>query len=434
VNDHAKTHDAARGGRREQPFRRPTRSARAADDIRSAHGGRRLATGITVASILVVAAYLLHAIVLAPLFPPGRNAFGPWTAFVVTVVVVFVIARMVRGMPDWLFGVLVVGLAVTITLSLVSTAGLLYLGITPTAAPATGGVLMVAAAIRETRVPLVTSAVVAGVLCVAALMQVQEAGTRTVVGVAMACSTVVPVVLVTVAVRSFRQIVGRELDLSLVQSTVATPRSAVGMRASEELAELDYDAEALLDDVGSGRIAIPLPAEAAEQAGKLAARLRIRLIEGRTDTWLRHAVTESAYLNDRVTVDDPTGLAGLLSPSQRDGLLLAVWLIAGERATPKTGRAGVHVRCRYVPDDERHDSADHADRAAEAPYLRVSIDVTGVTRRHVDAAAWEAIGSVGTHDVVSGPDGFRIDVDCRADPNARAGGTASAGAARPRGA
>ena len=434
MNDEVRTGEAAPGGRREQPFRRPTRSARAADDIRSAHGGRRLATGITVAAILVVAAYVLHALVIAPLFPPGRTAFAPWTAFGITTFVVFVLARIVRGMPDWLFGVLVAGIAVTVALSIVSTSGLLYLGITPTAAPATGAVLMVAAAIRETRVPLATSAVVAGVLCVAALVQVEEAGTRTVVGVAMACSTVVPVVLVTFAVRGFRRIVGRELDLSLVQSTVATPRSAVGMRTSEELAELDYDAEALLEDVGSGRIAIPLPAEAAEQAGKLAARLRIRLIEGRTDTWLRHAVTESAYLNDRVTVDDPAGLAGLLSPSQRDGLLLAIWLIAGERATPKTGSIGVHVRCRELPDDERGDAADHADRAPDAPDLRISIDVTGVTRRHVDAAAWEAVGSVGSHDVVSGPDGFRIDVDCRADPNARAGGTASAGAARPRGA
>ena len=419
----------ARDGLRDQ-FRRPTRSARAADDIRSAHGGRRLATGTTVAAVIVVAAYLLHAVLIAPLFPPGRSAILPWAAFGVTVLVVFVIARIVRGMPDWLFGVLVVGLAMTLVLSLAATAGLLYLGVTPTAAPAAGGVLMIAAAIRETRVPLATSVVIAGVLCVAALLQVGEAGTRTVVGVAMACSTVVPVVIVTVAVRGFRRIVGRELDLSLVQSTVATPRSAVGMRASEELAELDFDAEALLDDVGSGRIAIPLPLETAELAGSLAARLRVRLIEGRTDTWLRHAVTESAYLNDRVTVDDPTGCAGLLSPGQRDGLLLAVWLIGGARSTPKTAPVAVTVRCREVPADE-HGRAGHG---APAPDFRISIDVSGVTRRHVDAGAWEAVGNVGTHDVVAGPGGFRIDIECRTDPKVRAGGTASAGSARQRGA
>ncbi|HKH07677.1 MAG TPA: hypothetical protein VKA62_01915 [Agromyces sp.] len=421
--------EAARDGRRDQ-FRRPARSARAADDIRSAHGGRRLATGTTVAAVIVVAAYLLHALIIAPLFPPGRNAILPWVAFAVTVLVVFGIARAVRGMPDWLFGLLVVGLAVTVLLSVFATAGLLYLGITPTAAPAAGGVLMVAAAIRETRVPLATSAVVAGVLVIAALVQVEAAGTRTVVGVAMAMSTVVPVVIVTVAIRGFRRIVGRELDLSLVQSTVATPRSAVGMRASEELAELDFDAEALLDDVGSGRIAIPLPDEAAERAGSLAARLRVRLIEGRTDTWLRHAVTESAYLNDRVSVDDPTGCAGLLSPAQRDGLLLAIWLIGDERSTPKTGPIGVIVRCREMTETDRGRSG----RGVTRPELRISIDVSGVTRRHVDAGAWEAVGSVGTYDVASGPGGFRIDIDCRTDPNVRAGGTASAGAARPRGA
>ena len=176
---------------------------------------------------------------------------------------------------------------------------------------------------------------------------------------AVAATAVFPLLLVSLAISGFRRLVGRELDLSLVQSTVGTARSAVGMRASEELAQLDFDAETLLDDVGSGRITIPLPPDAAERAGTLAARLRVRLIEGRTDTWLRHAVTESAYLSHRVTVDDPFGSAGLLSQEQRDGLLLALWLLVGgasevgrtttrgARRLPRTGgriRAGSRIR------------------------------------------------------------------------------------------
>ena len=419
-----------RAGRRDQPFRRPTRSARAADDIRSAHGGIKLATGVTVAAGIVVAAYLLHALILSDLFPPGRSVVPAWIAFGLVVLAFAIAVRIVRHISDWLFGALLLGLAVPVGLDIAATQGLLALGITFTAAPAAGGVLMVVAALRETRVPIAAASVLAAVLAVAALAQVDEAGTKTVVGVAMAGSAVVPVVLVTLAVRGFRRIVGLELDLSLVQSTVSTPSSAVGMRASEELAELDYDAESLLDDVGSGRIAIPLPAEAAERAGTLAARLRLRLIEGRTDTWLRHAVTESAYLNDRVTVDDPTGLAGQLSRTQREGLLLAIWLLAGQRPTPKAGPVTVDLRCRRAPDDER----DAENHGGDGPGLRISIDVSGATRRHVDAAAWDAVGSVGTSEVVPEPAGFRIDIDCRTDPNVRTGGTASAGAARPRGA
>jgi hypothetical protein len=286
---------------------------------------------------------------------------------------------------------------------------------------------MPVAALRETRGPLAAAVTIAAVLLVQALVQAPEAGTRTVVGVAIAASAVVPVVLVVIAVRGFRRLVGRELDLTLVQSTVSTPRSAVGMRASEELAELDYDAEALLDDVGAGRIALPLPPAAAERAGQLAARLRVRLIEGRTDTWLRHAVTESAYLSRRVTVDDPAGLAGLLGPAQRDGLLLALWLIAGQRRTKASAPPlRVLVTCR---DREALDPEPDDGRLFDGTRIAIRFDVSGVTARRVDEATWEALDNVGGHDVVAGADGFRVDIDCRIDPANRAGTATPPGAA-----
>jgi hypothetical protein len=192
----------------------------------------------------------------------------------------------------------------------------------------------------------------------------------------------------------------------------------MGMRASEELAQLDFDAETLLDDVGSGRIAIPLPPDAADRAGSLAAGLRVRLIEGRTDTWLRHAVTESAYLSDRVTVDDPTGSAGLLSQSQRDGLLLALWLLVAEHPKGSGPTLGVHVSCREA-----------SDETLAEPGFEMSVDVSGVSRRRVDPGTWDAIGSVGAHDVVTGADGFRIDITCRVQPNPHAGSPPARGAA-----
>jgi hypothetical protein len=232
---------------------------------------------------------------------------------------------------------------------------------------------------------------------------------------------------VAIAVRGFRRLVGRELDLTLVQSTVSTPRSAVGMRASEELAELDYDAEALLDDVGAGRIALPLPPAAAERAGQLAARLRVRLIEGRTDTWLRHAVTESAYLSRRVTVDDPAGLAGLLAPGQRDGLLLALWLIAGQRRPkPSAPPLRVLVTCR---DRDVEDPDPDDMRLFDGTRIAIRLDVSGVIARKVDEATWEALDNVGRHDVLAGLEGFRIDIDCRIDPTGRAATATSSGVA-----
>lgn len=404
---------------RERHFRRPDRSARAARDVRESHGGRRLATGVTIAAAIVVLAHLAHAVALMPYFPPGP---GPWPAWIALALIVGigVLARLVgRNLPSWLYVLLLVGLAVPLWLDVSATAGLLHHGVTPTAAAAAGAVLMPVAAVWGTRVAVAGAAVIATLLAVLALAQAGSAGAYTVVGVAVAASAVVPVLIVALAISGFRRLVGLELDLSLVQSTIGTPRSAVGMRASEELAQLDFDAETLLEDVGSGRIAIPLPPDAAEQAGTLAARLRVRLIEGRTDTWLRHAVMESAYLSELVAIDDPGGCAGLLSQGQRDGLLLALWLLVAERPKSSAPPMTLLVRCR-----ERHGDA------VDATALDLSIEVQGLARRRVDPATWDAIDSVGMHGVITGADGFRVDIACVTESNAHTGNS-SARSGRP---
>ncbi|HZW41070.1 MAG TPA: hypothetical protein VFE99_02120 [Agromyces sp.] len=412
-------------GPRGPQFRRPIRSARAAGDVRESHGGRRLATGITIAAGIIVVAHLAHALAIAPTFPPGP---GPWTAWLALAAVVAIgaLSRIVsRKLPDWLYVFLLVGLAAPVWLDVSATAGLLHLGVTPTAAAAAAAVLMPVAAIRGARVSLAIAIVIGVILAVAAVLQFETAGRNTVTGLAVAASAIFPVVLIALAIRGFRRLAGRELDLSLVQSTVSTPRSAVGMRASEELAQLDFDAETLLEDVGSGRIAIPLPAEVAERAGSLAARLRVRLIEGRNDTWLRHAVTESAYLSHRVAVDDPAGLAGLLSQEQRDGLLFALWLLSGARQKSASAPLAIQVTCRESDEGE--------DGDGDGQSFMLSIHVESVARRHVDPATWDAVGSVGTHDVIVGTDSLHIDIDCRVDPTITANAPAARAAARPRG-
>jgi hypothetical protein len=404
---------------RERHFRRPVRSARAARDVRESHGGRRLAIGVTIAAAIIVLAHLAHAVALMPYFPPGP---GPWPAWIAlaAIVGIGVLARLVgRNLPSWLYVLLLVGLVVPLWLDISATMGLLHHGVTPTAAAAAGAVLMPVAAVWGTRVAVTAAGVIAALLAALALVQTGSAGAYTVVGVAVAASAIVPVLLVAVAIGGFRRLVGLELDLSLVQSTIGTPRSAVGMRASEELAQLDFDAETLLEDVGSGRIAIPLPTDAAERAGTLAARLRVRLLEGRTDTWLRHAVMESAYLSELVTVDDPGGCAGLLSQGQRDGLLLALWLLVAERPKSAAPPMSVLVTCREAHDD-----------AVDATALDLSIEVQGLARRRVDPATWDAIGSVGVHGVMTRAEGFRVDIACVTEANVHAGNS-SARSGRP---
>ncbi|RXZ67193.1 hypothetical protein [Agromyces albus] len=392
--------------------------------MRESHGGRRLATGITIGAGLIILAHLALAFSFAPYYLKGWP--GPWAAWIALAMVVAVgaVSRAFwRNLPDWLYAALLAGLIAPLWLDVVATAGLLQYGVTSTAGAAAGAVLMPVAAIRGTRIPLAAAAGIGLVLAVSALVQLDSAGASVVSGLSVAASAVFPVVLVTLAVSGFRRLVGRELDLSLVQSTVGTPHSAVGMRASEELAQLDFDAEALLDDVGAGRVAIPVPAEIAERAGSLAARLRVRLIEGRTDTWLRHAVTESAYLSDRVTVDDPSGVAGLLSKTQRDGLLLALWLLVGERPKGATSPFAVLVACR--------ESAIGSE--AGAPLLTIAIDVKGVARRRVDPATWDALGSLGRYEVIVGAEGFRIDIACSVEKIDIAGSPAARAAVRSRG-
>lgn len=130
---------------------------------------------------------------------------------------------------------------------------------------------------------------------------------------------VVPPSLALYVVQRFRQLVQRELDRVLVQSNVQAPQFAVGMLASDELARLDLAAEKLLDAVANGTDPLPLSDASSSVAASLATELRLHLIEGRRETWLYHAITESDHLGRSVSVADPTALAGHLSPRSATG-------------------------------------------------------------------------------------------------------------------
>ncbi len=89
----------------QQPFRRPNRSALAAGDVRERHGGRRLATGVTITAAIVIAADLLRAMLMAPFYPVG---VGPWAAWLslAAILCVGVVSRLLsraNPLPDWLY-------------------------------------------------------------------------------------------------------------------------------------------------------------------------------------------------------------------------------------------------------------------------------------------------------------------------------------------
>ncbi|MGD8168951.1 hypothetical protein ACEXOS_017180 [Herbiconiux sp. P16] len=220
-------------------------------------------------------------------------------------------------------------------------------------------------------------------------------------GFAQLVLTVMPAFAGIVIVRSFGQLVQRELDRTVIESTIDAPRFGLGLLASAELARLDLAAEELLQDVATGRVDLPLDRELASTASSLATDLRRTLVAGRRETWLHHAITESEYLAPAVTLSDPGGLAGYLEPVQRDGLLSAIWLIVDEsgRSNPTID---LSVNGQGVPSRSTAD-----DRMG----LPIVMSVGGIPRRRIDPAVWSALSRVGQYSVDARAGRLRVSVD-----------------------
>lgn len=213
--------------------------------------------------------------------------------------------------------------------------------------------------------------------------------------------TVVPVYAGIIVVHAFGQLVQRELDRTVAESTITAPRYGLGLLASAELARLDLAAEELLQDVAAGRVELPLDRTLAGTAASLATDLRRMLVAGRTETWLMHAITDSEYLAPAVTVDDPDGLAGYLEPEQRDGLLSAIWLVLDE-----SGRSNPTIHLAIARPGAARSTAPE-DRMV----LPIAVSVEGVPRRRIDPAVWSALSRVGQYSVETRTGRLRVSVD-----------------------
>ncbi len=208
--------------------------------------------------------------------------------------------------------------------------------------------------------------------------------------VSLIAFVVVPPSVALYVVHRFRQLVQRELDRVLVQSNVGAPQFAVGMLASDELARLDLAAEKLLDAVANGSDPLPLSDASASVAASLATELRLHLIEGRRETWLYHAITESDNLGRSVSVADPQSLAGHLSPKQRDGLLQALWQMVGDGRPAQAGSPVVSVTLGPVGSDGH----PVTDETMDVP---VVFESRGVPRRRLGPTAWSALQRIGPY-------------------------------------
>jgi hypothetical protein len=336
-------------------------------------------------------------------YPDPLPAGLAWAVLAVAIITTLVVTR-VNGdqLPEWMFWLFLSGLGAAITLDLVAILPLHDVGRYATAAVTSGMALLVIITMRRTIDILIAAGVIGAVLA-AAMLLTSELNETTIAQQATTLAfAVLPAVIGVVIVRGFRRLVQVELDRVLVQSTVSAPRFAVGMLASEELARLDLAAEELLESVATGRTALPLQPAIASRAAQLATELRLHLIEGRRETWLFHAITESDLLGKTVTLTDKGSLAGLLDPQQRDGLLQAAWLLVsdqGKRGTPRTVQLSIEPGTEFVPAEQGRKIGIH-----------IALTSSGVPRNRVDPATWDAIRKVGQYSDSTQNSSLRVDI------------------------
>lgn len=349
-------------------------------------------------------------VVLWPTYSNPVPALIAWILLLSAVFGSFVITRVIGDwLPDWIFITFLGFLALAVALDLASIWDQNNIGSGATASLTAGVALLIVVTLRRGIEILIVDAVLALVLITAIIVNTdlsdldRLAPQLTSVGFA-----ILPAVIGVMIVRGFRRMVQIELDRVLVQSTVSAPRFAVGMLASEELARLDLAAEELLDSVATGRTPLPLRPRTASVAASLATELRLHLIEGRRETWLYHAITESEMLGKSVTLTDKGSLAGLLDPNQRDGLLSAIWMLVSEKAKPSATRTVAVQVGPIVPTGE----APFPGRKLAVP---VEITTSGISRNRVDPSTWDALRRVGRYSDSTRDASVKIDIECLVD-------------------
>lgn len=391
---------------RRRTFRRPERTVKTTRANQSGLGGRHLGIGLSFSGGFIALFLFWRFMIQWFDYPNPLPSLAAWTLLMATTALALVTVQQLSArMPDWLFAAALASGSVVVVLDLAGSRGQGGSEVYPTAAAAVGSLLIALVTVRRGRDVVTSAVVLAGVLFVGAVTESRPDPFTLAPELLAIVLAIMPPLLGVAIVRSFRRMAQRELDLVLVQSTVSQPQFAVGMLASEELARIDLDAETLLDDVAQGRTILPLGADKSTTASTLATQLRLHLIQGRRETWLHHAITESEFLGPSVNLHDPAGLAGLLDPAQRDALLRTIWLLISD-----TTRAEAAVSLSLGPI-----RPTHGVRARQKLRFPIELTTTGVPRRRVDPETWQAIRVVGPH-IDSTRDGsLRVEIECSID-------------------
>ncbi|MET1044402.1 MAG: hypothetical protein ABWX59_09830 [Microbacteriaceae bacterium] len=340
-------------------------------------------------------------------YPRPELTFLAWGIFVAAFVTTVVVFRTVgEHLPVWLIIALTIALGGIVTLDFIAIWSLGNIGGYATASVAAGFALLTVVTVRQP-VEVIAIAAALGTAFIAAIVRTTPLTAELLpTQITVVSLVVIPAVVGVVIVRGFRRMVQVELDRVLVQSTVSAPRYAVGMLASEELARLDLAAEKLLESVATGQEPLPLTPGTASTAASLATELRLHLIEGRRETWLHHAVSESEFLGRSVSLVDKGSLAGLLDPAQRDGLLAAVWLLLSDSPKATANRS---IRLELGPVTRTAQTV-----VGHRLVVPVVMTIDGVSRNRIDPAAWGAIGTVGQYAITQNRN-LTVNIECLVD-------------------
>lgn len=388
----------------------------AAGDERDALGRARLDLGFNVATVALIAFLLILFGLNVPEYPMVGLTVSAWVLVAVTLVAALVLRfRLPDELPLWLYvGALTVW-AAAVALDIAGTWPVDGAIVPLTAAAAVGPALLLCAPVRPARDIILAAVALGAVLTVVVIGRAVADPQLLGPGVVTVAIAVAPPLVGVQIVRSLRTLVQLELDLVQVQSTVASPGYAIGMLASEELARLDLAAERLLDGVATGRTALPLDEDTADAAASIATELRLHLIQGRKETWLYHAVTESALLGPTVTLTDADGLAAGLNRDQRDGLLTAVWLLISDPVRSGAGQP------RSLTLGLSRPVGTYPRTANPGATMVIVIETSGVPRNGVDPAAWQAIRKVGRIAESFSGTTLRIEITTVSDPSGELG-------------
>ncbi|MEO6944248.1 MAG: hypothetical protein ABI053_06015 [Lacisediminihabitans sp.] len=326
-----------------------------------------------------------------------------WFIYIASLIgVVVTLATRGERMSGLLFGTFLVAQACVVALDFVAIWPLHNVGQFATASTSVGFGLLVAVTLRRASEMLLAAGLLGAAFIAAIMLTTPLTGETLPSQIGIVALAVLPPVFGVYVVQRFRRVVQLELDRVLVQSTISAPRFAVGMLASEELARLDLAAEDLLDSVATGKTSLPLSPKIASTAASLATELRLHLIEGRRETWLYHAITESEQLGKGVSLSDPGSLAGLLDPHQRDGLLAAVWLLVSNN-----GKKVSTAQLALGPIKSTID-----DGPARTVTVPIVITTTGIPRNRVDPTTWNAIGKAGRFIDSTQNSSLRVEIEC----------------------